>query len=132
MEMYRIILKDERGKLLWSNTFGWTDSRADADWYTEEEHDTLDLPMGGSWEKIPSSLTNKGPRFCGDEFIEMPNVDKFLQDIYVVCRKHGMSIAIAPDTTHGGFQIVPFTHRDALQLDAACASEDLKLCKTPQ
>lgn len=34
--------------LYWSNTFGWTDA-ADADTFTEEEQDTLDLPMDGEW-----------------------------------------------------------------------------------
>lgn len=49
-----IIVSDEDKELLWSNVWGWTGE--DFDTFTDEERDTLNLPMGGHWERVSWSV----------------------------------------------------------------------------
>ncbi len=45
------VLRGEEEKLFWSNTHGWTDVDS-ADIFSEEEKNTLRLPLGESFENI--------------------------------------------------------------------------------
>jgi hypothetical protein len=55
MVLYRIISTEDNpcddGPLYWSNDMGWVDKKS-ANVFTEIEHDTCYLPMGGKWEKV--------------------------------------------------------------------------------
>jgi hypothetical protein len=46
--MYYIIENTKDIDLLWSNENGWT-SAGDYDFFTVEEKEQLNLPMGGQW-----------------------------------------------------------------------------------
>lgn len=39
----------EEPELFWSNLYGWTDHLPEADIFTDDERQTLNLPMGGQW-----------------------------------------------------------------------------------
>ena len=45
---------DEDEELAWSNTWGWASE--DYDTFTDEERNTLNLPMGGHWERVAWSV----------------------------------------------------------------------------
>jgi len=43
-------------KLFWDNRDGWVGQVGDATLYTEQEMQSLSLPMGGEWEPFGSAL----------------------------------------------------------------------------
>jgi hypothetical protein len=42
--------KQDAKRVYWSNEFGWTWVES-ADVFTDDERNTLNLPMGGTWER---------------------------------------------------------------------------------
>lgn len=40
--------------LAWSNTYGWCDETFDT--FTDEERETLNLPLEGEWVQVPWSV----------------------------------------------------------------------------
>lgn len=55
MKRYKIVglweFDEETGdRLYWSNRYGWV-PEDEADQFTEEESDELNLPLGGEWEE---------------------------------------------------------------------------------
>lgn len=72
-------------------------------------------------------------RWNGIEYVEMPAVDDFIEEVISVCKKHRMSIS--HEDEHGAFEIEPFSESDADWLrDASAkrikANTDLHLCET--
>ena len=49
--MHYIITNKTDRDLAWSNAYGWCDETFDT--FTEEERETLDLPIGGEWTQVP-------------------------------------------------------------------------------
>jgi hypothetical protein len=41
-----------RERQFWSNKHGWISVKREADHYTQWEKGTVDLPIGGRWEKV--------------------------------------------------------------------------------
>jgi hypothetical protein len=48
-----VIINSDNALLYWSNACGWVTE--DYDTFSDEEHDTLSLPMGGKWKLAPWS-----------------------------------------------------------------------------
>jgi hypothetical protein len=48
-----IICNTEEPELCWSNEEGWTPDNYDT--FSNEERETLSLPLGGDWERVPWS-----------------------------------------------------------------------------
>lgn len=46
-------------------------------------------------------------RWNGREFVELPNVDSFIEEIISVCKKHNLSIS--HEDGHGAFEIEPYS-----------------------
>lgn len=49
-------------------------------------------------------------RWNGKEHTEIPHIDRFLEEIWEVCKRHGM--AISHEDHHGGFEVVPIEKGD--------------------
>jgi len=50
MQMNWIISNKNDPKFCWSNTFGWCSETYDS--FTQQEKDTLNLPIDGVWESV--------------------------------------------------------------------------------
>lgn len=48
MRRYYVIRNTDDDQLFWSNSHGWVDT-ASEDTFSQEERDTLSLPIGGVW-----------------------------------------------------------------------------------
>lgn len=46
-----IIVSDDDAEMCWSNTDGWTAENYDT--FSDDEKETLDLPIGGHWVQVP-------------------------------------------------------------------------------
>ena len=46
-----IIVNSADESLAWSNYDGWTEDCFDS--FTDDEHETLNLPIGGEWRQVP-------------------------------------------------------------------------------
>ena len=55
--MAAYIIENDAG-LLWSNSEGWTDSD-DYDTFSETEHESLALPIGGRWVQVDWSIAKE-------------------------------------------------------------------------
>ena len=51
-----IICNTEDDFLLWSQEIGWTEDEYDT--FTDEEKESVNLPLGGVWEKVPWSVAD--------------------------------------------------------------------------
>lgn len=51
MTLGYIIVSKTEPELAWSNTYGWCDETFDT--FTQEERETLNLPIDGEWLQVP-------------------------------------------------------------------------------